>query len=658
MLYIFNFPPSARIKIINLFTYMKTTSFSLMAFSLLALGRPGFAQEDTAHVSQLNTVVVTATKFAKKQSETGKVLTVISREQIERNVGRTVTDVLNEQAGILINGAGSNPGKNKELYFRGATSQYTTILLDGIPVGDATGLTGNAIDLRLLPIDAIERIEILRGTQSTLYGADAIAGVINVITRKGSGKPLNGFGNLAWGSNRSIKGTAGLRGQRDNVDYNVAFTHFETDGISEAAPFDTVTNPQFDRDGYKQSSLMANFGIQATEQLRFTPFLIYSDYKSSYDAGSFQDSKTNNNKSNMLHTGMRGLYDLGKGQLHANFGYQKVTRHDESSWGVTDLDGRSYFGELYAHYNITGWLQALAGVEYRKSELMDTTLINTGTFGIGTQYNTSPYLSLFIKDLYGFSLEAGGRYTLHSQFGNHFTYSINPSYMIRDKVKLFVNISTGFKAPTLTSLYSQWGNPGLKPEKATSYEGGAQASLLQDKLELRVTGFKRDIKDVISYINYQYVNYNKQNDKGVELEVTAHPVKGLDIKAFYTYVDGAVTTVAATPGKDTSYNNLARRPAHTGGLNIGYRFSKFYVGANIRHTGDRDDIYYAPGAFTGVPQPLKAYTIWDMYAEYRFTGNGRLFLNANNITNNRKYWEIYGYSVQGFTMQAGIAFQL
>lgn len=628
----------------------------MLAFSLLALSRPGSAQ-DSVRTSQLNTVVITATKFAKKQSETGKVLTVISREQIDRNLGRTVTDVLNEQAGILINGAGSNPGKNKELYFRGATSQYTTILLDGIPVADATGLTGNAIDLRLLPIDAIERIEVLRGTQSTLYGADAIAGVINIITRKGSGKPVNGFGNLAWGSNRSIKGTAGLHGQHENVDYNIAFTHFETDGISEAAPFDTVKNPKFDKDGYKQNSLMANVGIQATENLRLTPFIIFSDYTSRYDGGSFLDAANNNNKSNMLHTGMRGMYDLGKGKLHANFGYQKVNRRDESSWGTTHLDGRAYFGELYGHYDINNWLQALAGVEYRKAELLDTAQFQTAPYGIRSQYNTSPYVSLFIKNLHGFSFEAGGRYTLHSQFGNHFTYSINPSYLIREKVKLFVNISTGFKAPTLTSLYSSWGNEHLKPEKATSYEGGVQTSLLQDKLDLRVVGFKRDIKDVISYINYRYLNYNQQKDKGVEVELTVHPVKGLDIKAFYTYVDGAVTTQAA-PGKDTSYNNLARRPAHTGGLNIGYRFSKFYVGTNIRHIGDRDDIYYAPGAFTGVTQPLDAYTIWDMYAEFRFTNNGRLFVNANNITNNRKYWEIYGYSVQGFTMQAGIAFQL
>lgn len=634
---------------------MKKKSFSLLSFSLLALGQAGFAQ-DTARVSQLNTVVITATKFAKKQSETGKVLTIISREQIERNTGRSISDVLNEQTGIVINGAGSNPGKNKELYFRGATAQYTAILIDGIPVADATGLTGSAIDLRLMPIDEVERIEVLRGTQSTLYGADAIAGVINIILRKGSGKPVNASGNLTWGSNRSIKGTLGLRGQHENVDYNVSFTHFDTDGISEAAAPPELANPEFDRDGLKQNSFLANIGVQATEQLRLQPFLMFTDYKSKYDGGPFQDALINNNKSTLLHTGIRGTYDLGKGQLHGNFGYQKVERADESQWGAMQLDGRSYFGELYGHYDVTNWLQALAGVEYRKSELLDTTF--DMPYGIRSQYNTSPYVSLFIKNLHGFSFEAGSRYTIHSTFGNNFTYTLNPSYLVSDKLKLFVNVSSGFKAPTLTSLFSPfYGNPDLKPEETTSYEAGFQAFLFHEKIDLRVVGFKRDMKNVIAYINNKYHNFNKQNDQGAEVELALQPAKGLSVKAFYAYVDGEVTT--QTAGKDTSYNNLVRRPNHSVGLNVGYQLVRnVYVSTNIRHIGSRYDIYYAPGAMNAVNAPLSAYTIWDMYAEYRFSGKGRLFFNANNITNNRKYEEIKGYAVQGFNVQTGISFQL
>lgn len=610
--------------------------------------------QDTAGVSQLKTVVVTATKFDKEQGETGKVLTIIGRDQIDRSAGRTVADLLNEQAGIVINGVGSNPSKDRPLYFRGATQHYTTILIDGIPTMDATGAQGNAIDIRLLPIDGIERIEILRGTQSTLYGADAIAGVINIIMKKGSGKPFNATGQLSWGTNRSIKTAASLFGQKDNVDYNITFTRFETDGISEAAPADTLIDPKFDKDGYKQNALIAKFGIQATEQFRLQPFLIYSDYASSYDGGAFQDRVANKNKSNMLHTGVRGTYDLGKGQIQGNFGYQKIYR-EYFSGTMSQYEGRSYFGEVYGHYDVNNWLQALVGVEYRKSELLDTSY--AAPYGVRAQYSTSPYASLFIRNLKGFSFEAGARYTMHSQFGNNFTFTLNPSYLLSDQLKLFANISSGFKSPTLTMLYGMWGsNPDLKAETANSYEAGVQAYLLGDKIDLRVVAFKRDLKNVVQYFD-RYMNFDRQNDRGLEAELALRPAKGLHVKVFYTYVEGEVTTT--TGAKDTTYNNLTRRPNHTGGLNIGYQLTpKLFVSSNLRHVGTRNDLYFPPWPEPSRALALQAYTLWDMYAEYRFAGNSRIFFNANNITNNRKYWEVYGYSVLGFNMQAGVSFQL
>ena len=133
------------------------------------------AQKDTSFKT-LDDVVITATKFPKKQSETGKVLTVISRQQLERSSGKDLSQLLNEQTGIVINGATSTPGKDKSVFLRGAKSDYTVILIDGVPVTDPSGV-GGAFDLRLLPIDQIERIEILKGSQSTLYCSDAIAGV-------------------------------------------------------------------------------------------------------------------------------------------------------------------------------------------------------------------------------------------------------------------------------------------------------------------------------------------------------------------------------------------------------------------------------------------------------------------------------------------------
>src|SRR3954471_5876501 len=191
-----------------------------------------FAQHDSAP-NILNEVVVTATKGPKKLSETGKVVTIITKEQIEKSGGKDFAQLLNEQTGITVNGAISNPGKDKLLFLRGATDKYTLILLDGILLNEPAGV-GGSFDLRLLSLDNIERIEILKGSQSTLYGSNAVAGVINIISKKPvSTQPMfNGL--LTYGSYHSFKGSANVSQKTKFFEYDVNYVYNNTDGISEA----------------------------------------------------------------------------------------------------------------------------------------------------------------------------------------------------------------------------------------------------------------------------------------------------------------------------------------------------------------------------------------------------------------------------------------
>jgi Outer membrane cobalamin receptor protein len=187
----------------------KVWAITVIAFWWLAPNQIN-AQQDSLKTTQLNEVVVTATKFPKSQSETGKVLTVIDQNQIRQSAGKDLAQLLNEQVGMVINGSNSNAGKDKAVYLRGASNAYTLILIDGVPMNDPSGINGGAFDVRLLPLDQIERIEILKGSQSTLYGSDAIAGVINIITRSAGDEKLQASGTLGYGSYNTFKANASV----------------------------------------------------------------------------------------------------------------------------------------------------------------------------------------------------------------------------------------------------------------------------------------------------------------------------------------------------------------------------------------------------------------------------------------------------------------
>src|SRR5687768_15873954 len=184
----------------------------IFAVAALFISSQLAAQQDSS--KSLDPVILTATKLPQKQSSTGKVISVISKEQIEKNSGRTVGQLLNEQAGLTINGALNNLGSVQTVFMRGASSGRTLVLMDGIPVNDPSMLN-NEFDLNLLSLNNIERIEICRGAQSTLYGSDAVAGVINIITTKSDAtKPFNVKATISAGNYNTYKGNAQLYGKK------------------------------------------------------------------------------------------------------------------------------------------------------------------------------------------------------------------------------------------------------------------------------------------------------------------------------------------------------------------------------------------------------------------------------------------------------------
>src|SRR6476469_7882396 len=249
-------------------------SKQLFLAAALAATVAATAQDTTQKT--LDEVVVTANKFPNKTSLTGKVITVITQQDLERAGARDLAQVLTEQGGVYLNGAFSNPGKDKSVYLRGAKVDHTLITIDGVPVYDASGI-GSNFDVRLIPIESVQRIEILRGSQSTLYGSDAIAGVINIITKK-----AGGWANASYGSFNTVRAGAGVHGVLKKFDYNISYDHFKTDGISEAEQ-PASSSAIYDKDGFTQNGVQVNLGIQAAKSVRIQPYLRFAKFSGGLD---------------------------------------------------------------------------------------------------------------------------------------------------------------------------------------------------------------------------------------------------------------------------------------------------------------------------------------------------------------------------------------
>ena len=603
-------------------------------------------------VKQLDQVIVTATKSPKKASETGKVVTVIGRDVIEHSAGKDLAQVLNEQTGVTVTGANSNPGKDKSIFLRGAPDKYTLILLDGVPLNDPSN-TGGGYDIRLLSLSQVERIEILKGSQSTLYGSNAVAGVINIITRKASSDQTTGNATLSYGTYKSLKAAADLEKKGKVFEYNLNYQYYNSDGIAEAK--DTTGTANFPKNGYNLQAFQANTAVNVTDNLKISPYFRYSEYKGTYSSGAFVGG-ANKYAASMLNTGLTANLNYNGGSVYASYGYDYTQRAYGGAY-PSAYQGKFNHGEAFVNHNFSKSVQMLAGFSFQTYTIIKPDTVNS---------ILSPYVSFFYKTAGGLNIELGGRYNHDNKYGNNSTYSFNPSYLINRTVKVFANISSGFRPPSVNELFGPYGaNPALKPEKSNNAEGGAQVFLADGKLSVLGNYFDRTIKDVIIYYtdpvtyNSTYINRDKQHDHGIEAELNYIADKNLSFKASYTYIDGQITQNLGG-GKDTTFHNIIRVPKNNFQFSAGYRITpQFFISSSLQVTGKRTDVYYDPTTFVPYNVPLSGYTLWNAYTEYELFGsNLKVFIDVKNITNKKNYYEAYGYSVQGTNLTAGIRLKL
>jgi vitamin B12 transporter len=621
------------------------------------------AQQDSVKQSTLDEVIITATKSPLKQSQTGKVVSVIDQATLQRNAGKSVTEIINYQAGVFINGANNALGTNQDIYFRGANTGNVLILIDGIPTGDPSQIN-NTFDLNNIAVSQIERIEILKGAQSTLWGSDAVAGVINIITKKGGPKKIGAQALLTYGSYNTWRGNAGINGHLGGFTYNVNYGHVQSDGFSTA--FDSSGNKNFDDDGFKQNTLQATVGYKFSPVVSLRGLYNGGKYTADIDAGAFADDK------DFTMENTNELYSLdlaitpAKFNLHFINSLEKARRllmDDSTSVGGFakfsngSYKGVSFISELVANFTFSKKASLVAGVQ-SIFQTTDQKYLSISDFGpyetaLGDSaktWNHSVYASFLLTDIAGLNTEIGFRVNNHSIYGSNATYTFNPSYNIDDNTRVFVNISSGYKVPSLYQLYSEYGNKELNPERSANYELGVQTFSNNKKNSFRITGFKRDIKNLIifytdpnTFASY-YINRAKQNDYGFELESNISIGSIGNWVNNITYVDGEGTD------DNVKIKNLFRRPNFilnslltlqpVKGLTVtpGFRF----VGTRLK------------GAYDAGPVTQPSYYTIDFYTGYDFNKTVRIFLDLRNITD-QEYFDVVGFNSRKFNITAGVS---
>lgn len=616
----------------------------------------------------LDSAKVSTVKSGKSIREIGKDITVISKGTIEKSGSKTLSQLLNEQAGVIVTGALNNLGGVQTLSIRGASSGRTLLLLDGIPITDASMINGE-MDLNLFSLDEIERIEICRGAQSTIYGSDAIGGAVNIITvKKNLQKPINASATVSYGSLNTFKGNAQLYGRIGRLTYTTRYSKLKTDGFSAA--HDSVGNKDFDKDGYNGNTFNAGVQYQLSKAFTLKTFLQASDYKSDIDASVFKDDKdfTINNK--LLAAGAGIEYNQDIFHFIANYQYAEIARSylndsaDISGFSIFErnkYNARSQFAEMFGNISPTKWFTLLVGSDYRWNT-MDQKYLSISSYGPynadfdSSLHQTSVYGSVFFNSLdKKLNIEMGGRHNMHSRYGNNQTYSINGSYQVFTRTRLFGSYSTAFKSPSIYQLYDGFvGNLELKAEESKNIELGLEQTL--SNLYAKVVFFNRAIDNGIDY-NYmtnKYFNYIHQKVNGFEFSFQYKPISSILLNANYTFLNGKETTQSRLNFNDTTYKYLLRRPQHHINISLGYDItSKLFASISGKYVSSRYDV----GGFKKADVHLNGYFLLQGYAAYKVFNSLKLFTDIQNITN-QKFFDVWGYNSIPLLVNVGVNIKL
>lgn len=613
---------------------MNAFKISILA-SAAALATPAHAQDNAPDPE----IVVVATGFAQPRDITGQAITVVSREDLDRMQAVNLSDALRTLPGASVAQRGPAGGQTS-LFLRGGNSSQTLVLIDGVRINDPSSPNA-AVDFGSLLTGNADRIEVLRGANSVVWGSQAMGGVVNIE----SALPTDGVqtrGAVEYGYADTLLGRANLSGGSDRLQASLGGTFFRTDGISALAG-------GAEKDGSQTWALNGRIKAELTPGLSLDLRCYYNNSRADFDSEYSGGAESLAMARNRQFAGYAGVdFALADGKWQNRLAYTRTDIRRRGSDPVTFS---------YNNYVVSGEINRF---EYRSS--FDLAALATLGFGLehertssSTSYEGDPaqladtdvtggYAQLTLRPAQGLTLTGGVRHDDYSTYGGQTTLGGNLAWSLNDGTTVLrATYAEGFRAPTLTEGQPPYGNPALKPETARNLDLGLEQALLDDQVHFGVTWFNRRSTNLIvfSWDSYQSENIGKVDTDGLELTLRVQPSPQLRFDANYTLTN-AINQSGAYLGK-----RLQLRPQHSGNVSadwespLGLRF-----GASLLLVG---------GSFDDQANlvPLDGYALVALRASMPLGDQLELYGRIENLTD-AKYQTVAGYGTFGRAAYAGV----
>ncbi|MBY4678599.1 TonB-dependent receptor domain-containing protein [Marinobacterium arenosum] len=588
----------------------------------VAAALPAYASTTLATTPSnlLETVVVSANRIAQPLTNTIAPVNVITREQLERNQVRTLQQALKLLPGVSFRNRGG-AHQTSSLFMRGTNSDHTLILLNGQRINSATA---GSTDFQFLPIEQIERIEVVRGPRSAQYGSDAIGGIIQIFTRKGTSEPLAQLTASAGTlGNRSLSGS--YSGQYADGGFFALNL-----GVERSDGYDVRDGDETDDDGYLNRSFGLSIDQQLDDRWSVDGQLNYWEGNTEYDP---HPAYGGDNENDFRNYAAAVSLDYQGERWHSRL---TLAASEDNNTNYTDGQPKSDGSKFITERRELNWLnslqlddhlQATLGVDLRNDDVGDSTV----DYAVTSRDVWGAFTGL-IYSRGDWDLDASIRHTDDDQFGTHFTYSLGAQYQINPQLAVTASHGTAFKAPSFNELYYPFfGDPDLEPEESKSYEIGLRG---EHGLRWALNLYRTDVTDLISAPppTYQIGNVDKAEIRGLELEL-GFDTGPLSHQLNLEYIDAEDSLTGKT---------LVYRPEHNLKWLANYSYNQFDVGSELLYVGKR----YADASNSS---ELPSYLLVDLYASWRPQPQWLLGVRIDNLLD-RDYVPSSGYKSQDQTV--------